>query len=68
MLVMLVVEFLIGLLVIIQVEPMPIIGSKMKQWVLVKIVPFDFPLLNEDITAGKHSHKTIHDESNDSIS
>jgi hypothetical protein len=48
------VEYLVGLLVIIQVEQVLIIGLKMKQLVLAKIVQLDFHLLNEDIIAGRN--------------
>jgi hypothetical protein len=46
------VEYLVGLLVIIQVEQVLIIGLKMKQLAHAKIVLLDFHLLNEGIIAG----------------
>ena len=46
------VEYLVGLLVIIQVEQVLIIGLKMKQLAHAKIVLLGFHLLNEGIIAG----------------
>ena len=45
-------EYLVGLLVIIQAEPMLIIGLKMNQLEHAKIVRFDSHFLNEDIIVG----------------